>query len=242
LPVFFNLEKSLDKKATLSLKKTLYICGMRDYEEKIAELLLQSKAIIIEPTNPFTWASGWISPIYCDNRRILSYPDIRSYLKSQFVKIIKDNFKQIDVIAGVATGAIAIAALVADELNLPLVYVRAAAKKHGLGNKIEGKIDKNNKVVVIEDLISTGGSSLNAVQTLRNSKANVMGMVAIFTYGFDISVNNFINANCKLITLCNYNIVIKKAIKNNYIKQNQFDILENWRKDPKNWNSRINNI
>lgn len=203
--------------------------------KKIAEFLLQSKAIKLEPTNPFTWASGWKSPIYCDNRKTLSYPEIRSFIRDSFVDLIVKTYGTPDLIAGVATGAIAHGALVADELNLPFVYVRAAAKSHGLENLIEGEIETGMKVVVIEDLISTGGSSLKAVSVLRDAGCDVIGMAAIFTYGFPEAEKNFRHNNCNLITLSNYNSLLELALEKGYINNDQNDVLKTWRIDPENW-------
>ncbi len=208
---------------------------MDNLEKTIAKHLLQIKAIKLEPANPFTWASGWKSPIYCDNRKTLSYPEIRTYIKQEFAKLIKDNFGKVDVIAGVATAAIAQGALVAEELGLPFVYVRSSKKNHGLENLIEGVVQAGQSVVVVEDLISTGKSSLNAVDALRKAGCNVKGMVAIFTYGFNVAEENFKNANCKLITLCNYNALIDIALETNYISKDNVDTLKLWRKDPGNW-------
>ena len=208
---------------------------MDNLEKTIARHLLQIKAIKLEPANPFTWASGWKSPIYCDNRKTLSYPEIRTYIKQEFAKLIKDNFGKVDVIAGVATAAIAQGALVAEELGLPFVYVRSSKKNHGLENLIEGVVQAGQSVVVVEDLISTGKSSLNAVNALQKAGCNVKGMVAIFTYGFNVAEENFKNANCKLITLCNYNALIDIALETNYISKDNVDTLKLWRKDPGNW-------
>ena len=209
---------------------------MKNFEEHIAELLLQIKAIKLQPTNPFTWASGWKSPIYCDNRKTLSYPETRDAIKNQFVKLIKEKYPQVEVIAGVATGAIAQAALVADALSLPMIYVRPEAKKHGLGNQVEGALNEKAKVVVIEDLISTGKSSLNAVEAIRSAGAEVLGMIAIFTYGFENATSNFRDANCDLDTLSNYEVLIKEAINSGYIQDSYLETLKVWRKDPGSWN------
>src|SRR3954471_8858814 len=186
---------------------------------KVAEFLLQIKAVKLQPDKPFTWASGIKSPIYCDNRKTLSYPKIRTYIRQQFVEVINESFGKPDVIAGVATGGIAIGALVAQELNLPFVYVRSEAKKHGLTNMIEGEIEKGQSVVVIEDLISTGGSSLKAIEALREKGCVVKGMVAIFTYGFAEAEQNFKNAKCRVETLTNYNTLIKAALQKEYIDE-----------------------
>jgi len=208
---------------------------MNDTKYGIAEKLLQIKAIKLQPTNPFTWASGWKSPIYCDNRLTLSYPEIRDYVRDAFVDYIKKEYTDIDVIAGVATGAIAQGVLVAEALNLPFVYVRPEAKSHGMGNKIEGYLEKGQKVLVIEDLISTGGSSLKAVAALRDFGAEVLGMVAIFTYAFANSEENFKKANCKLHTLSNYHALIEYARSIDYIKQEEVETLKKWRENPANW-------
>ncbi len=208
---------------------------MNDYSKKIAHLLLQSNAIKLNITNPFTWASGWKSPIYCDNRIILSYPEIRNFIKTKFSEIINKEFSDVEVIAGVATGAIAIGALTADLLNKPFIYVRTSAKDHGLANLIEGKIEKGQKVVIIEDLISTGTSSLKVVNILRELECNILGMIAIFTYGFQIATDKFKEHDCKLITLTNYDILINQAIEEGYIDESHIKILQDWRKDPENW-------
>lgn len=209
---------------------------MEKIKHLIAEKLLQIKAIKLNPTNPFTWASGWKSPIYCDNRKTLSYPEVRNIIKNEFANIIKVQYPDVDVIAGVATGAIAIGALVADILDLPFVYVRSASKGHGLENLIEGVLEINQKVVVIEDLVSTGGSSIKAVEAIRKHGAEVMGMLAIFTYGFELSINNFKSANCKIDTLSDYNALLDIAVQTNYIKQSELDTLNEWRKRPDSWN------
>jgi orotate phosphoribosyltransferase len=208
---------------------------MTDYSKKIAEYLLQSKAIKLQPANPFTWASGWKSPIYCDNRKTLSFHEVRSYIKNAFAETIQNEFKQYDIIAGVATGAIAQGALVADVLGKPFCYIRSAPKDHGLTNLIEGDLQKGYKVVVIEDLISTGGSSLKAVEAVRNAGAEVVGMVAIFTYGFPTAVSNFEKANVKLITLSNYNALIELAQESGYIQASQVEVLKKWREAPEKW-------
>lgn len=203
--------------------------------KKVAEHLLQIKAIKLQPTNPFTWASGWKSPIYCDNRKTLSFTNVRDYIRDEFAELIKAEYGDCDVVAGVATGAIAQGVLVAQVLNKPFVYIRSSAKAHGLENKIEGTIEAGQKVVVVEDLISTGGSSLQAVEALRSAGCEVLGMVAIFTYGFQTAVDNFANANCKLATLSNYNEMIELALETGYIKAEDVDNLKEWRKDPASW-------
>lgn len=208
---------------------------MQDTAKQVAEYLLQIKAIKLEPTNPFTWASGWKSPIYCDNRKTLSFPEVRTYIKKAFAEAVLAKYPDVEVIAGVATGAIALGALVAEEMNLPMVYIRSSAKAHGMTNLIEGEIKAGQKVVVIEDLISTGGSSLKAVDALREAGCEVLGMLAIFTYGFQTAADNFTNANCKLDTLSDYNVMIDRAQEIGYVKAEDVDQLKEWRKDPANW-------
>ncbi len=207
---------------------------------KVAESLLQIKAIKLNNNKPFTWASGLKSPIYCDNRIALSYPDIRTYICQKIVELIEDKFGKVDVIAGVATAGIPQAALVAAAMGLPLIYVRSSEKKHGMTNKIEGVIKPGQSVVVIEDLISTGKSSLNAVDAIRDAGANVKGMVAIFTYGLKKASDNFENANCKLVTLSDYENLVKLATENNYISDNDLGPLMEWRKDPQAWSDENN--
>lgn len=209
---------------------------MENLEKHIAQSLLQIKAIKLEPANYFTWASGWKSPIYCDNRKTLSYPELRKTITSGFVEIIKSRFERPDAIAGVATGAIAIGALVAEALDLPFVYVRPKPKEHGLGNMIEGELKAGSTVVVIEDLISTGKSSLQAVEALRNAEINVIGMVAIFTYEFDHAMHNFANEKVTLHTLSNYHVLIETALETGYIKPSDIETLKHWRKKPETWN------
>ena len=204
-------------------------------EVKIAEILLKINAIKLNPKEPFKWASGWNSPIYCDNRTILSFPNVRNEVKEELSRLLIDKFGKPDVIAGVATGAIGIGMLVADFLDLPFIYVRPEAKKHGRKNQIEGKINSSQKVVVIEDLISTGNSSINAVKALREQNIEVTGMVAIFTYGFDISFENFKNENLKLETLSNYKTLVDCALKNNYINSSELEELKSWNKNPSKW-------
>lgn len=208
---------------------------MADTDRYIAGLLLQSKSIILEPTQPFTWASGWQSPIYCDNRVTLSYPEIRDSIKEAFRKSITAHFDNPDLIAGVATGAIAQGALVADIMNIPFIYVRPTAKGHGRQNLIEGRLLPGQKVVVVEDLISTGGSSLKAVEALRQAGANVLGMVAIFSYGFEVAVENFKQADVELFTLTNYHKLIETALSAGDIQQDQVAMLQQWREDPAGW-------
>lgn len=204
-------------------------------EAKIAEFLLKIKAIKLQPENPFQWASGWNSPIYCDNRKTLSYPEIRTYIRDCFSNEITKNYSKPDIIAGVATGGIALGALVAQELELPFCYVRAQAKSHGLNNSIEGAIEAGQNVVVIEDLISSGKSSLNAVADLREAGLNVIGMGAIFSYGFNIAEDNFKNANCELFTLTNYSTLLEIALASNYISSTAIIPLEEWRSSPSTW-------
>jgi orotate phosphoribosyltransferase len=208
---------------------------MKEYEILIAQHLLQINAIKLNPAKPFTWASGWKSPIYCDNRKTLSYPETRNLIRDSFVDFIKKNYPKVEAIAGVATGAIAHGALVADQLGLPFVYIRSTAKGHGLENLIEGEYKSGQKFVVIEDLISTGGSSLKAVEALQAEKCEVLGMIAIFTYGFSKAVDNFLNANCRLDTLSNYEILIETAIKNGYVSEKEIDTLKEWRRMPDKW-------
>ena len=209
---------------------------METLERLFAEKLLKVKAIKLQPANPFTWASGWKSPIYCDNRKTLSYPSLRNFVKIEISRLILEKFGQVDAIAGVATGAIPQGALVADELNLPFVYVRSKPKDHGLENLIEGELRPGMKVVVIEDLVSTGGSSLKAVEALRQNGCEVIGMVASFTYGFQVAVEAFKAANVKLLTLTNYEAVLKVALDTDYIAEEDIEVLQAWRKDPANWN------
>ena len=206
-----------------------------DTAKKTAELLLQINAIKLNPKNPFTWASGWRSPIYCDNRVILSHPQIRIYVREQMVKQINELYAKPDVIAGVATGAIGIGMLVADLMNLPFIYVRPDAKKHGRKNQIEGQYTSGQNVIVIEDLISTGNSSLVAVDTLRKADLKVKGMLSIFTYGFKVSYDNFKKNNVELHTLSSYDTLLEQALSTNYITDSDFQTLIKWKKDPKNW-------
>lgn len=204
-------------------------------EEITASYLLKIKAVKLQPKDPFTWASGWKSPIYCDNRKTLSFPEIRKFIKEEFAAKVRSKYPEAEVVAGVATGAIAHGALVAEELNLPFIYVRPSAKGHGLGNQIEGVYRKGNKVVVIEDLISTGSSSLGAVKALREEGCDVLGMLAIFTYGFAEAAENFAKANCELETLGNYNSLVDMAVKEGYIHENELETLRTWRKSPGIW-------
>lgn len=200
-----------------------------------AESLLQIKAIKLDIATPFTWSSGIKSPIYCDNRKTLSYPKIRTYIRQEFVKLITEEFGTVDLIAGVATGAIAAGVLVAQDLGLPFVYIRSEKKSHGLENQIEGVVESGQSVVVVEDLVSTGKSSLNAVHALREAGCNVKGMVAIFTYGLPEAEENFRQANCILKTLTNYDILVKKALEQNIIKDSDLQSLIKWRENPKAW-------
>jgi orotate phosphoribosyltransferase len=205
-------------------------------EKQVAEFLLQIKAIKLQPNNPFTWASGWKSPIYCDNRITLSHPTVRTYIRQQLSKAIQEKFGSVGCIAGVATAGIPQGALVAQELGLPFIYVRAKAKEHGRGNMIEGDDSTIGKrVVVIEDLISTGQSSLQAVAALREAGYDVAGLAAIFTYGFDIAAENFKNANCPYITLSNYTALINYAEEHQYITRKDVDMLRSWRESPSTW-------
>ncbi len=207
----------------------------KDTAKKTAELLLQIKAIKLSPQNPFTWASGWKSPIYCDNRVTLSYPPVRNFLKEEIAKLVEDKHGKPDVIAGVATGAIAIGILVAQELGVPFVYIRPEPKKHGRKNQIEGHIESGQNVVVIEDLISTGKSSLNAVKALKEVNANVKGMIAIFSYGFSIATDNFKNDNIELTTLSSYEYMLEQALDSKYITSEELSSLEDWRRNPSEW-------
>ena len=209
---------------------------MKTLERILAEKLLKISAVKLQPSNSFTWASGWKSPIYTDNRRTPSYPTLRTFIKVELCRLIMENFEGVDAIAGVATGAIAQGALVADELGLPYVYVRSAPKDHGLENLIEGNLIPGQKVVVIEDLISTGGSSLKAVEAIRNAGCEVIGMAAIFTYGFPIAIERFKEAKVKLLTLSNYNAVLEVALETNYIAEEDLATLHEWRTDPSIWN------
>ena len=208
----------------------------KDTAQKTAELLLQINAIKLNPKNPFTWASGWKSPIYCDNRITLSFPPIRNYIREEFSKNLEKQFGKPDVIAGVATGAIGIGMLVAEYMGLPFVYVRPEPKKHGRQNQIEGFLQKGQNVVVVEDLISTGNSSLMAVEALKEAGANVKGMVAIFTYGFDIATENFKKANVDLMTLSNYENLLDLAVAKKYITEEEQETLKVWSKSPSTWN------
>lgn len=202
---------------------------------QVAAKLLKIEAIRLQPEKPFTWASGWKSPIYCDNRLALSYPDVRTYIKESLIQAIKEKFKNVEAIAGVATAGIPQGALLADSLDLPFLYVRSKPKGHGMENMIEGKVTKGQKVVVVEDLVSTGGSSLKAVQDLKNAGFEILGMVAIFTYGFEIAKNNFEEANVKLICLSDYASMLPQALANDYIDDETLASLVEWRKSPETW-------
>jgi len=213
----------------------------KDAASKVAEYLLQVKAIKLQPNDPFTWASGWKSPIYCDNRVTLSYPKIRTYVRQQMASAIVETYGKPDVIVGVATGAIALGALVAQDLGVAFAYVRSAPKEHGLGNIIEGVVNSGQSVVVVEDLISTGKSSLKAVESLRSAGATVLGMAAIFTYDFEVANKSFQNEKCDLITLSGYDTLIQQAVKSGYITEAQQDLIKTWRMDPANWGKLTSN-
>jgi orotate phosphoribosyltransferase len=204
-------------------------------EEQVADFLLQIKAIKLQPDNPFTWASGWKSPIYCDNRVTLSHPTIRTYIRQQLALVIQEEFGAVGCIAGVATAGIPQGVLVAQELGLPFIYVRSKPKDHGMGSLIEGEISPGKRVVVIEDLISTGKSSLQAVEALRTAGFEVAGLAAIFSYGFDLATENFKQSQCKFFTLSNYNALLKYAEEHQYISADDVEILKQWRKSPSTW-------
>ena len=208
---------------------------MKLIEKQVADKLLRIKAVKLQPHNPFTWASGWKSPIYCDNRKTLSYPQIRTYIKLQIARLIQENYPEAEVIAGVATGAIAQGALVADLLGLPFIYIRPTPKDHGLENLIEGDLKPKQKVVVIEDLISTGGSSLKAVEAIRKDGSEVLGMVAVFSYGFPVATEKFRTAKVKLTTLFDYDAVLSEALSINYINEDDIETLKEWRMNPAEW-------
>jgi orotate phosphoribosyltransferase len=208
---------------------------MNQLEKIFAEKLLKIKAIKLQPNDPFTWASGWKSPFYCDNRKTLSFPDLRTFVKIELSRLVAEEFSDADAVAGVATGAIAQGALVADTLGKPFVYVRSKPKDHGLANLIEGDLQPGMKVVVVEDLISTGGSSLKAVEAIRNAGCEVVGMVASYTYGFSVAEEAFRQANVRLVTLTNYEAVLDVALATGYITEDQIPTLNAWRKDPANW-------
>lgn len=208
---------------------------MANLKKDFASKLLNVKAIKLQPNDPFTWASGWKSPFYCDNRKTLSYPELRNFVKLELVHTILEHFPQAEAVAGVATGAIAQGALVADELNKPFVYVRSKAKDHGMGNLIEGELEKGAKVVVVEDLISTGGSSLKAVAALREAGYEVIGMVASYTYGFPVAAETFAEAGVQLETLTDYDHVVAEAVATGYIAESDVEVLAEWRKNPSEW-------
>ena len=205
---------------------------MKTLEKIFAAKLLKVKAIKLQPQNPFTWASGWKSPFYCDNRKTLSYPELRSFVKIEITRIILEHFPEVEAVAGVATGAIPQGALVADALALPFVYVRSKPKDHGLENLIEGELKPGMKVVVVEDLISTGGSSLKAVEAIRKNGCEVIGMVAAYTYGFEVATEAFRQAKVELITLTNYEAVVAEALRIGYIQKDDVTLLNEWRRDP----------
>ena len=206
-----------------------------DIAKQVAKSLLQINAIILQPNQPFKWAAGWNSPIYCDNRKTLSYPEIRTFIRSSLSSAINNHYKGANVIAGVATAGIPHGALVAEELGLPFIYVRAKTKEHGKQNKIEGHFEEGQTVVLIEDLISSGKSSLEAVAALREAGMNVKGLVSIFTYGFEAASKNFKNANCDFISLCDYNNMLPQALETNYITSEELPLLKQWREDPSIW-------
>ncbi len=208
---------------------------MSEIEQKIAEFLLQIKAIKLEPTNPFTWASGLKSPIYCDNRITLSYPTIRTYIRQKFSEVIHEEIGSIDMISGVATAGIPQGVLVAQDLGLPFTYVRSNAKGHGRQNLIEGEVVDGQRVVVIEDLVSTGKSSLAAVQALRDAGCNVVALLSIFSYNLPVAEENFKNAKCRFISLSNYDALVRYAAQNQFINENEKSLLDSWRLDPEKW-------
>ncbi len=203
--------------------------------QTVARYLLEVEAVRLNPETPFVWASGWNSPIYCDNRRTLSFPNARNYIKMAMAKSIRELYPEVEVIAGVATGAISWGAFVADALNLPFVYVRSQAKDHGMKNLIEGYLPEKSKVLVVEDLISTGGSSLKAVDALKESGAEVLALYAVYTHGFKLAEELFAKANVPMHTLSNYSAVIEEALRTNYIQEDMKSVLEEWREDPANW-------
>jgi orotate phosphoribosyltransferase len=206
-----------------------------DIAKQVAKSLLQINAIILQPNNPFKWAAGWNSPIYCDNRKTLSYPEIRNHIRQGLAAIVKNHYKGANVIAGVATAGIPHGALVAEELGLPFIYVRSKAKEHGKQNQIEGYFEEGQSVILVEDLISSGKSSLEAAAVLKEAGMNVKGMVSIFTYGFDAAVENFKNADCEYVSLCDYNTLLPQAIESQYIEKSDLSILKEWRENPSNW-------
>ena len=218
--------------------KTLYFCDMiSDIEigKQVAKTLLQINAIILQAENPFTWASGWKSPVYCDNRKILSFPESRTFIRQSLASVIQKKYGSSNLIAGVATGAIAYGALVAEEMGLPFIYVRSKKKGHGKENMIEGTYTSGQSVIVIEDLISSGKSSLEAVDALQEEGLNVKGLISIFTYGFDTATKNFKKADCEFISLCNYSTLLQEAVKQEYINKKDLETLEKWRENPSKW-------
>jgi orotate phosphoribosyltransferase len=220
----------------------MYFWGMifkKDTAEQLADFLLQIKAIKLQPTKPFIWASGWKSPIYCDNRLTLSFPKVRTFIRQEMSKALVEKFEKPDVIAGVATGGIAHGALVAQELGIPFVYVRSAAKGHGMENLIEGKIESGQTVVVVEDLVSTGQSSIKAVQALRESGAIVKGLVSIFDYGFDTARTLFEQEKCPFFSLSNYDVLLERALLNKYVSKSDEDLLRSWKTNPEAWGSSL---
>ncbi|HHV86088.1 MAG TPA: orotate phosphoribosyltransferase [Petrimonas sp.] len=215
---------------------------MNTVEKLTAEKLLKIKAVKLQPSNPFTWASGWKSPIYCDNRKLMSYPATRNFIKVEFARIILEKYPQVEAIAGVATGAIAPGAIVADVLGLPFVYIRSAPKDHGLENLIEGDLKPRQKVVVVEDLVSTGQSSLKAVEAIRQSGSDVLGMVAVFTYGFPVAEANMKEARVELTTLTNYDAILDKALQIDYIAESEVKTLQDWRQNPETWGTTAQKV
>ncbi len=211
--------------------------NMKTVERIFAEKMLAIKAVKLQPAQPFTWASGWKSPIYCDNRKTLSFPELRSFVKLELARLVLEKYPEATVIAGVATGAIAQGALVAEELHLPFVYVRSSPKDHGLGNTVEGDLQPGAKVVVIEDLVSTGSSSLKAVEALRQAGAQVLGMLASFTYSFPVATEKFREAGVELTTLCNYESILEAALEIHYITDGDMATLREWRQDPAAWHA-----
>jgi len=223
----------------VGLNCKLHLMLNKESSKKIASLLLEIKAIKINTKSPFKWSSGWNSPIYCDNRLSLSYPETRDYIKEKLIVEISNNFPEVEAIAGVATAGIPQGALVADNLKLPFIYVRSKPKGHGLENLIEGKITKGQKVVIVEDLVSTGGSSLKAAEALRSVGFKILGMIAIFTYGFNLAEKNFKNADLKLVTLSDYPTLIEQALIHNFIQEDDLVSLKAWKIDPENWEQTL---
>lgn len=210
---------------------------MKTVARQLAEKLLAINALKIQPANPFTWASGWNSPIYTDNRRTLSYPSVRNYIKTELSRVILEQFPEVEAVAGVATGAIAQGALVADVLNVPFAYIRSTPKDHGLENLIEGDLKAGQKVIIVEDLVSTGKSSLKAVEAVRAAGCEVIGMVALFSYGFPVAEENFEKAGVRLVTLSNYNAILEAALQTKYISEEDLETLHNWRENPSEWHA-----